>query len=206
MRERLIQLAEFSLAAVITAVLLGSLYYLADRAKNSHDGSRAEAAARGVPPASTVPESAVHQPQDPVEVLTMEELRAKCVEEVRRNDPRPLGANSYCQQFATLSRRFAPPPEAATSSPRFSAAPQSSPEPEPVQRERQYAVYVNDCKTWGYGSIAYRQCRAREAKRLPDECTKYRGKLNTAAYDRSEDVREWMRAYCREADAYRVVD
>lgn len=197
MRDRLRFLFEFTAALAIVAILLGGLLYTADRALPvpRDVASLAGPAEIGDPVAPT--------PSNPAVPKTLDQLRAECVTEVRSQTAPRIGQASSCEQFARLSPRYVASGPARDST---LAPPRSLPAPQAEPGGREVSVLIIDCRPYGYGSIAYRQCRASEAKRLADKCSSYRAKLELAAFDRGKDTKAWYRAYCRASDSYRVID
>lgn len=199
-----------SLAVALTAGTLGSLLYLADRVKHSGRARIPETDVTALPAQvpSESPDAAMTPaplPSAPVTYLSLDELRAKCVEEVRQATPPPLGADSFCGLYARVTKRNNQDMAAAAPAP-MPQLPEVQEVVEPQARERTYAVWVNDCRALGYGSIVYRKCRAAESKRLSRECNARRAHLNRVGYSASDDERGWMRAWCDEASRYQIVN
>lgn len=69
------------------------------------------------------------------------------------------------------------------------------------------AVPLEDCeRSYSYGTIRYRECRARAADRLRKACIEYQQKADRANGDLHQQLRVLARSYCRESDRYRVTD
>ena len=66
-------------------------------------------------------------------------------------------------------------------------------------------VYVNQCDSYGYGSIAYRRCRADEKARLSSECQQLRSRLEDLRGESRHDLMAKMSATCSAATGYQIV-
>lgn len=73
-------------------------------------------------------------------------------------------------------------------------------------RSPQPHVPVNSCEHRGYGSVAYRQCRAAEQQRLAQLCASLRNEADRARGDRRRTLMTHARAVCHEARRYRIVN
>ncbi len=108
-------------------------------------------------------------------------------------------ACNRARQFAAEKRLDQPSPPRIASVPRNV---QRSTAPPAIRS--QYEVPVNDCNGRQVGSIEYRQCRARESRRLQDRCRNYRSQLASAG-PVAEQTREFARIWCDAADRYEIV-
>ena len=66
-------------------------------------------------------------------------------------------------------------------------------------------VTVDECERFRAGSIAHRQCRAREARRLRDECDEQRVRVDAVGAKPTRLERATAAAVCRAADRYEIV-
>jgi hypothetical protein len=66
-------------------------------------------------------------------------------------------------------------------------------------------VYVDECTRHTYGSVAYRQCRASEKRRLSDECQNLRNRLETAHGPGRAKLLARTTATCSMANSYQIV-
>lgn len=137
-------------------------------------------------------------------------LRARCVEETRSGAALNDDPESACEQFAQASRASLPPARPAPRTPRtpFSASRSSAP---PAARTDGsslfYVVPLTDCEgVHGYGTIRYRQCRARVSEWLRRECIDTNNEADRARGEHRQNLRKWARSYCRESNRYRVTD
>ena len=71
--------------------------------------------------------------------------------------------------------------------------------------QRRPDIYVDECGRHSYGSIAYRQCRAIEKRRLSNDCQTLRERLVHATGSGREQLRARVSATCSAADQYRIV-
>jgi hypothetical protein len=105
-----------------------------------------------------------------------------------------------CQEMVTYAREHGFPVPAITG--RAPSLPSESHNTSPQHR---VSIDVNECNAHTYGSVAYRQCRAREKRRLANECQALRNRLEYETGASRESVRARASATCSEAERYRIV-
>lgn len=66
-------------------------------------------------------------------------------------------------------------------------------------------VDVDECERFSYGSIDYRQCRAREQRRLTEYCSTLRAQRQAARGATYETLSRSMQAVCSAASRYQIV-
>lgn len=134
--------------------------------------------------------------------VSLEQLRQWCVESVRGGTP-PAGYTNACDQFAARSRQTLPPPapKRVPDSPRRA---EPAPRP-PVKTRPRTAVTVNECEHERYGSIAYRQCRKDEWKRLKLWCFDLNERANVAKGKELKEVMRWRTPVCLAYERYQIV-
>ncbi len=196
MRKGSIGIGEIAAAAAITVLILGLFLKSADVPPAlPQEGEKSEGVASSQSAAS---DERVSQ--------SLDELRTACVAEARANVLPALGQMSSCERYAQAIPRRTPSPQRPTVAANPAPVQVVSDAARTVPDVRSISILVNECLAYGKGTIAYRNCRAREAKRLADACTGQRAKLELAAFDEQSDTRALLRAYCHAADAYRVLD
>lgn len=137
---------------------------------------------------------------------SVEELRARCVNEAKSGATLPNDPDSACNQFAIASRAELPAAREPPPMPLPSREP-SQPKSQPGNGLRYVDVRLKDCRgLFGYGSIRYRECRAEVAERLRRDCIGYQQEASQASGKGRETLRALARSYCRESDRYRVTD
>ena len=138
-------------------------------------------------------------PEPPV---SLNQLRQWCVDSVRGGRP-PAGYANACDQFAARSRQSLPPAVPQQAPPPPSRA-EPAPRP-PVKTRPAPAVIVNECEHERYGSIAYRQCRKDEWKRLKLWCFDLNERANVAKGKELKEVMRWRTPVCLASERYQIV-
>lgn len=105
-----------------------------------------------------------------------------------------------CRDMATYARNHGFP--VPTISGRAPSVPSPSSE---SFTQRRPDIYVDECDRYSYGSIAYRQCRANEKRRLSNECQQLKERLVHATGSGREQLRALVSAMCSASDRYRIV-
>lgn len=134
--------------------------------------------------------------------VSLNQLRQWCVDSVRGGTP-PAGYANACDQFAARSRQSLPPPapKRVPASPRRAEpAPRS-----PVKSRPAPVVEVNECEGFRYGSIAYRQCRKDEWKRLKKWCFSLNERANVETGKALKEVMLWRTPVCLAYERYQIV-
>lgn len=135
--------------------------------------------------------------------LRRQSLREQCVSSARSGQAPGLKDHNPCDQYARLLKHAQPP---AKPSPSRAATPASTQrQPSPPKQAPTPRVYVNQCTQLQYGSIRYRECRAKEKQRLIDQCRRTREKLEWTVGPRRQPLRALARAQCKEADRYQII-
>lgn len=105
-----------------------------------------------------------------------------------------------CRDMATYARNHGFPV------PMISGRAPSVPSPSSESfTQRRPDIYVDECGRHSYGSIAYRQCRANEKRRLTSECQRLREQSVHATGSGREQLRALVSATCSASDRYRIV-
>lgn len=138
----------------------------------------------------------------------LDALRAECVADIRSAQ---LGdsAEGACARFEAASRSAAGTQGSALVSPgsKTRTLPRPTPTRRPTPRPTSTVVAVNDCAGWGYGSIAYRECRAKEKARLVRICQSWSEQAGRPGVTGRElqHARSRSRAWCKAERDYRIV-
>lgn len=99
------------------------------------------------------------------------------------------------QQFAAEYRLTAP----------ASSAPAPSRSQATAQRDEHVQIAVDDCRAFGSGSIAFRECRHRERARLDDWCRQLRQRSDRLDGEARQTALALREAVCSAADRYLVM-
>ena len=193
---------DVAVAAVLVGGLLAALtaWRYASRPNSSPTAQALAPPLESAPPAPTVPNPAKAPATEPPPSLS--QLRQWCVDSVRGGTP-PAGYANACDQFAARSRQSLPPaaPKGLVSTPRRA---EPAPRP-PVKTRPRPAVIVNECEHQRYGSIAYRQCRKDEWKRLKTWCFNLNERANVEKGQALKEVMLWRTPVCLAYERYQIV-
>jgi hypothetical protein len=105
-----------------------------------------------------------------------------------------------CQEMAAYAREHGFTVPAITG-----RAPSLPSETHNTSPRHRVSIYVNECNAHTYGSVAYRQCRAREKRRLTNECQALRNRLEYETGASREPLLARTSTTCSAAERYRIV-
>lgn len=136
----------------------------------------------------------------------LQSTRQQCVQSARSGQAPGLRAHNPCEHYAELLKLSGPAATVPRTAPRTAASPRHIPAPSPKPATRRSpSVYVNQCTTHRYGSIRYRECRAKEKQRLVDQCRRTRDEADWAVGERRQSLRDLARAQCHQAERYQII-
>jgi hypothetical protein len=137
--------------------------------------------------------------------LTMEQLRAECVAEVRSAGKPSGSASTACARYEAAAAQGGDTSINIADTPAYRYdSPQTRPQTRRDQRVRPTLV-AYECANHSYGSIAFRNCRAAEKKRLMEACR--RGKQSAERAQGEPRAASWPLAVanCRVAELYEII-
>lgn len=138
----------------------------------------------------------------PGDTSVMRTLAATCQYWTAENTNGQYWGNQQmaCQEMATYAREHGFAMPAITK-----GKPSLPTESQNAGPQHQVSVYVNECDSQPYGSIAFRQCRAGEKRRLESECQQLRDGLQQASGARRHTLLARTSATCSAANRYHIV-
>jgi len=154
-------------------------------------------------PASGNEQPANEPERDEAPSMTIEQLRAACIEEIKQRRMPRYNEPTACHRYEDLTRGTLPATSVAPVAP---AAP-ATPAPAAPAEESPYAtIPIDECTSFRRGSIEYRDCRHRESERIRRECAQKTWQADQASGAARQRLRREAAAYCREQSRYRPVD
>ncbi|MEN8820347.1 MAG: hypothetical protein ABF271_04495 [Abyssibacter sp.] len=136
----------------------------------------------------------------------LQSTRLQCVQSARSGQAPGLRAHNPCERYAELLKLSGPAATVPRTASQTTSIPRRNPAPSPQPAARRSpSVYVNQCTTHRYGSIRYRECRAKEKQRLVDQCRRTRDEADWAVGERRQSLRDLARAQCHEAERYQII-
>jgi len=191
------------LAILIT---IGSAWMLIGQLPPLRPESATVMQAEGVAP-TDAPAAATTMPaiQTDSPPLTVEQLRAACVAEVRVAGKPSRNASTACARYEAAVAHGGDTSINVADAPEYRYdTPQTRPRPRQDQRVRPTLI-AYECGNHSYGSIAFRNCRATEKKRLMAACR--RGKQSAERAQGELRASSWPVAVanCRVADLYEII-
>jgi hypothetical protein len=132
----------------------------------------------------------------------MRTLTDTCRYWVQQNTQRQYSGNQEiaCRDMAAYAREHGfPVPTISGRGPSIPSAPREN------YTQSRPTIYVHECDRNSYGSIAYRQCRANEKRRLSNECQRLRDQLEYATGPGRPQLLARTSETCAAADRYRTV-
>ena len=139
---------------------------------------------------------------------TLKSLKAACLSSAKSGHAPTYREDNPCQAYGIALALQQPKPSSSGAPARSAHAPTPKPTRPPAARARtttQPRVYVNQCTSLRYGSIKYRQCRAREKERLIQQCRRTTNEADYASGAPRQRLRLLAEAQCREADRYEII-
>lgn len=149
------------------------------------------------PPAQQLPDAPA---------VTLESLRAACVTEARQVDLQPQQRTACARYEQAANHEAANRPRPRVTQPAHEPAPSAVAPHRRASEPERAQMTGGVCGVHPYGSIAYRECRASEKKRLLALCKRATDNAEATLGAYREQMKETARAHCRTAELYRIVN